>query len=91
MAKLATFYIGHNVKGIATWSHAKVVDALQHAFPSGFTAWEATGAWQGGMEATTVCQVLGLDAKAAKALQKLLAFAFRQEKVLCTIQEVTEL
>jgi hypothetical protein len=91
MAQLATFYIGHNVKGVPTWSHAKVIDALQAAFPRGFTAWEATGAWLGGMEATTVCQVLDIDAKSAKASQKLLEFAFRQEKVLCTIQEVTEL
>src|ERR1051326_1145657 len=91
MAQLCSFSIGDNVKGLPTWSHAEVIDALQAAFPRGFTAWEASGAWLGGMEATTVCQVLDIDAKSAKASQKLLEFAFRQEKVLCTIQEVTEL
>lgn len=85
---VATFYIGHNVKGEPTWSHAKVVHALEAAFPDGFTAWEATGAWLGGRERTTVCQVVDLSPLKASAARELLEFAFRQEKVLCTVASV---
>lgn len=82
---VATFYIGHNVKGRKTWDHKKqVLPALQSAFPKGFTAWPATGGWDGGVEATTVCQVVGLSSHEAFAARRMLEFAFSQEVVLCT-------
>ncbi len=87
--QVATFYIGHNVKGSPQWSHSKdVLPALRAAFPDGFTAWEATGGYAGGLEKTTVVQVVGFGAFQAHAAKHLLEFAFSQDEVLATVSEV---
>jgi len=86
---VATFYVGHNVDGVPTWSHGEdVLPALAKAFPDGFTAWEATGGWCGGMEKTTVAQVVGLPPGRAAGCADLLRRAFMQTEVLCTVAEV---
>jgi hypothetical protein len=84
MPQQATFFIGHNVAGVPTHSHHDIILKAMDLFQA-FTAYEAAGYWQGQREASTVLIVAGIEPEAATDAKKVLAAAFRQDEVLCTL------
>jgi hypothetical protein len=75
------FYVGHNRNGQPAQTHAEIC-VVMAGLTGAFTAFEATGYWNGEPENTTVIDVVDLMPGAARTIAQALTETFEQECVL---------
>ena len=82
--------IGHNVKGIPTFTTAEVCGHVSDVLGlEAFTAIECLGMWRGEVEKSTRIEVCGLTDEEAAGIRELvpvLAAALAQDAIMCEIR-----